>query len=600
MSNRTACKASISNSDHTFDFFADGFSGESSSEVAAKLSNYEDALSVIEQGIVMYDKDLRLVFSNKRYAEIYCIDPEQVKPGMHLENIVNLRFEKGVYGGDCPDTYIEARSASFSAADDSMLTLSDGRTIMMRRRSLKDGSWVVTHMDYTDRVRLETRMCRMAEHDAMTGLANRIKFDRRLKGAIARARRGEKISILTLDLDRFKAVNDTNGHAFGDELLKQVAKRIEENIRPTDTAARLGGDEFTVLQTQLTKAEDAAVLANRLVEALAEPYEIENKIVFSAASIGVAVANDENCEAEELMKSSGFALYRAKSEGRGTYKFFGGEMDTMMKSRRKIEAELRRAIVKEEFEVHYQPIMNLEKQKVSSLEALVRWNHPERGLIPPFDFIPVAEESGLIVPIGQWVLQQACMDAAKWPEDTSVAINMSSIQFKGEGPVQHVKAALEKSGLPANRLEIEITESLLFSDFDSALVALKELRAMGVRLSLDDFGTGYSSLSYMSTFPFDKIKLDRSFVKELPGAEKSLAIMRCVAGLGKSLGMVTTAEGVETLDQLDIAKAEGCTEVQGYFFSKPRPAYEIDDLINSCAEKAKSSYKPHSLKLVYG
>ncbi len=569
--------------------------------VAEKLANYEKALGVIDQGVVMYDKDLHLVFSNKRYAEIYDVDPSKIVPGMHLDDIVKLHREKGIHGSDCSPTSTETRSALFSSVADKMLTLSDGRTIMIRRRAIEDGSWAVTHMDFTERVRMEMHMCHMAEHDSMTGLANRIKLNRRLKGAVERVRRGETIALLSLDLDRFKGINDTYGHAFGDELLKQVANRIENAIRPTDTAARIGGDEFIVLQTQVKNgAKDAAALAGRLVDIISEPYEIDDNIVFTTPSIGIFIAEDSKCDADEIMKNAGFALYRAKSEGRGTYRLFGSKMDSMMKSRQKIESELRAAIVKEEFEVFYQPIMNLEQKRVTSFEALIRWNHPERGLVSPFEFIPIAEETGLIVPIGHWVLQRACLEATKWPEHISVAINMSSIQFKGEGPVQQVKSALKKSGLPASRLVIEITESLLFTDFESALYYLKELRAMGVRLALDDFGTGYSSLSYMSSFPFDKIKLDRSFVKELPGEEKSLAIMRCVAGLGKSLGMATTAEGVETQEQLDVAISEGCTEVQGYFFSTPRPASEIADVVEKCAEKAKSTSKSRVLKLVHG
>jgi predicted signal transduction protein with EAL and GGDEF domain len=339
--------------------------------------------------------------------------------------------------------------------------------------------------------------------------------------------------------------------------------------------ARLGGDEFAILQAHVAQAEDTSALAARLIEDIGLPFDLDGQQVSIGVSIGIAVAPGDAIEPDQLLKSADMALYRAKAEGRGTYRFFEPEMDRLMQARRALELDLRKAIVNSEFEIYYQPLINLQTEEICGFEALLRWNHPERGLIPPLDFIPLAEETTLIIPIGEWVIRKACEEAAKWPKEISVAINLSPAQFKARNLSQTVMSALAHSGLAADRLELEITESVLLADNASVLDTLHQLRSLGVRISMDDFGTGYSSLSYLRSFPFDKIKIDRSFVHDLYQQEDSRAIVRAVTGLGASLGMATTGEGVETREEVDYLRREGCTEAQGYFFSKAKPASEV-------------------------
>jgi len=421
----------------------------------------------------------------------------------------------------------------------------------------------------------------MARHDALTDLPNRLLFRERLAETLAGVGRGSKLAVLFLDLDRFKGVNDTLGHPIGDELLKMVAARLRHSVRETDTVARVGGDEFAIIQSGIEEPLDTAILARRIGEAVRAPYDIAGHAVVVDTSIGIAIAPNDGTEPDGLLKAADMALYGAKAEGRGTYRFFEAAMDLRMKARRELEIALRVALAAGQFELHYQPQVNVDDKRITGCEALLRWNHPERGMIPPAEFIPVAEEIGLIVPLGEWVLRQACADAAGWPQDVAVAVNLSPVQFKNPNLVASVTAALQASGLPADRLELEITESVLLQNSDGTLGILHELRAMGVKISLDDFGTGYSSLSYLRSFPFDKIKIDRSFVKELTTRDDSMAIIRAVTGLGKSLGIATTAEGVETSAQLELLRREGCTQAQGYLFSKPRPAAEVEGMLSA-------------------
>jgi diguanylate cyclase (GGDEF)-like protein len=383
------------------------------------------------------------------------------------------------------------------------------------------------------------------------------------------------IAVLCLDLDHFKDINDSLGHPIGDALLKEVGRRLAACVGENDTVARLGGDEFAVVQ--LGKEEEAAatVLAGRLVEVISAPYEIADHQIIIGVSIGISLSPQDGGNPNELLKNADLALYRAKADGRGTYRFFEAGMDARAQARRLLEMDLRAALRRNEFEVHYQPIRDVAKDQVVAFEALVRWNHPQRGLISPVAFIPLAEETGLIVQLGEVVLRNACADAASWPEDIGVAVNLSPVQFKNLNLVASVSEALASSGLSPRRLELEITESVLLQNSEATLAILHELRANGVRISLDDFGTGYSSLSYLRSFPFDKIKIDRSFVSELSTRDDSIAIVRAVTGLGRSLGIATTAEGVENHAQLELLQREGCTQAQGYLFSPPRPASEV-------------------------
>lgn len=406
-----------------------------------------------------------------------------------------------------------------------------------------------------------------AHHDGLTGLPNRTYFRKALEAALAR--RGDRVAVLCLDLDGFKNVNDKYGHEAGDQLLIEAGRRIRKCLRGTDIVARLGGDEFAVIETAVERPSDASALAKRILNALSGPFEINGRRITSGTSIGIALSPDDGLSIDELLKKSDLALYRSKNEGRGTYRFFEQEMDARMQERRALELDLREALDNDEFELQYQPLVNLESSAISAFEALIRWNQPVRGLVSPADFIPLAEETGIIVAIGEWVLHQACTEAASWPLPYGIAVNLSPIQFKSGDIVETVKNALAVSGLEAKRLELEITESVFLLNSEATLSILHRLRDLGVRIAMDDFGTGYSSLSYLQNFPFDKIKIDRSFVSNLSKGKESIAILHAITSLARTLNMTTTAEGVETKAQLDIVRGEGCTEMQGYLFSPP-------------------------------
>jgi diguanylate cyclase (GGDEF)-like protein len=430
-----------------------------------------------------------------------------------------------------------------------------------------------------ERARAEALVNHMAHHDALTLLPNRLLFRENLMQDIARARPERTIAVLCLDLDNFKNVNDTLGHPIGDVLLKAAAARLLECVDQNDTVARLGGDEFAIVQVAEGQPVAATVLAQQLIDAMAEPFEIEGHSVVIGTSAGIALAPNDGNEPDGLLKNADLALYRAKAEGRGTYRFFEARMDAEMQARRLLEMDLRGALARDEFELHYQPIIDLSTGRPKGLEALLRWRHAERGLVPPGEFIPLAEEIGIITPIGAWVLRQACTDAAGWPADLTIAVNLSPVQFRSKTLVLDVVTALGASGLAAHRLELEITEAVMLQDTEATLATLRQLKELGARISMDDFGTGYSSLSYLRTFPFDKIKIDQSFVRDLASRPESLAIVRAVAGLGSTLGIATTAEGVETLEQLDVVRAEGCTQVQGFLLGKPGPASMVPTLL---------------------
>ena len=423
---------------------------------------------------------------------------------------------------------------------------------------------------------------RLSLHDPLTGLPNRAMLAERIAQTLNDVRRQRRpAAMLYLDLDRFKQVNDTLGHACGDALLRGVADRLRANVRTSDIVARLGGDEFAVIQMPISGEDEVRSLAQRLIGAISEPYDLAGHRIMIGASIGVAFAPADTADADELMQMADLALYRAKSDGRGTFCFFERGMDAKLQARRLLEADLRHAVAAGEFELHYQPLVALSSGGISGFEALVRWRHPERGIIPPGEFIPVAEETGLIVPIGAWVLRQACAEAASWPTSVSVAVNVSAVQFRGDHIVAAVFDALAAAGLAPGRLELEITETALLADADATLATLHHLRAFGVRIAMDDFGTGYSSLSYLRSFPFDKIKIDQSFVRDIETSMDCKAIVRAVTGLGENLGIPTTAEGVETVQQLDQLRAEGCDLVQGYYFSRPVPAERVAALLDS-------------------
>ncbi|HEY1607326.1 MAG TPA: EAL domain-containing protein [Allosphingosinicella sp.] len=541
----------------------------------AAISNA--ALDNMAQGLSMYDAEDRLIIHNRRYAELYGIPDDLLQPGTPYGKVIeHLIASSGVVDTANPELQLDpelARGASMG------VKLADGRFVEIQRQPLPGGGWVATHEDVTEKHAASRRIAYLAAHDVLTGLPNRAAFGERLRQEVAQARRDRSFALLTIDLDRFKEVNDTLGHPVGDEILKAVSTRLNALVRGEDLVTRLGGDEFAILQSGIGDGADAAALAGRTIEALSAPFEFDGHTIAIGASIGISLAPADGLDADELLKMSDLALYRAKSDSRGTYRFFEEGMDRRLHERRKIENDLRTAIREGQFEVHYQPLLDVKRGRIGCFEALVRWNHPERGLVQPNDFISIAEESGLIIPIGEWVLRQACRDAATWPSDIGVAVNLSAAQFKRGDLVAMTTSALGAAGLAPTRLELEITESVLLHDESWVRSVLERLTALGIRIAMDDFGTGYSSLSYLRSFPFAKIKIDSSFVADLVGTTDSLAIVQATIQLSRKLGMKTTAEGVETEEQLRILTEEGCAEVQGYHVSRPVPARKVPGLL---------------------
>jgi diguanylate cyclase (GGDEF)-like protein/PAS domain S-box-containing protein len=437
-------------------------------------------------------------------------------------------------------------------------------------------------LDITERTRAEARLAFMAQHDDLTGLPNRHLLRQQMDDVLLRTRRSaEKVAVLVLGLDNFKAVNDTLGHGIGDKLLRGVGKRLRSMLREEDTLARLNSDEFAIVQSGVTRPEDAVFLARRLLEAISDPFLLDEHSVVIGASIGIAMSPGDGDESEKLLKNADLALSRAKNDSRGTFSFFEAGMDARAQARRKIETELREAIHNDALRPYYQPLVDLSTGRITGFEALVRWPHPERGMISPAEFIPVAEETGLISAVGGLMLRRACADAAQWPDEIRVAVNLSPLQFRVGNLLSLVMETLKQSGLPARRLELEITETLLLEKSSEVLATLHALRSLGVRISMDDFGTGYSSLSYLRSFPFDKIKIDQSFVRDLASNPDAQAIVRSIISLGKGLGVTITAEGVETEAELVCLRNEGCHEGQGFLFSRPRPQSEIVGLLNA-------------------
>jgi diguanylate cyclase (GGDEF)-like protein/PAS domain S-box-containing protein len=445
---------------------------------------------------------------------------------------------------------------------------------------------LVSVVDVTAQLAASERIAHLALHDPLTGLANRAQFRMRLASGLEELRPDEALAAHYIDLDDFKDVNDTLGHPAGDELLIAVARRLAEILPPGDLVARLGGDEFAFVQFGLQSQEEAAVFAEEIVGALGRPFKVGGQDVLVGASVGVAVAPLDAMDPDALLQYADIALYEVKQSGGDAYRLFDSDMAATLLRRRILEADLRDAMMRNAFDIHYQPIADIESGRIVAMEALLRWTHPLRGPISPAEFIPIAEASGLIVPIGEMALRRACAEAVRWPESTRLCVNLSPAQFKSETLVQSIIRALEACGLPADRLELEITETVLLEENRDNLSILHRLRALGVRISLDDFGTGSSSLSYLRAFPFDKIKIDRSFVKELPANPQCVAIVRAVTGIGQCLDVATVAEGVETEEQLAHLRKEGCTQMQGYLFARPQPAEMARKLFGAQEEDA--------------
>ena len=541
---------------------------------------FDTAINNMSQGLCFFDSDHRLIVCNDRFVEVYNIPADRVYSGMKLTEIVDLRIESGSFPAMTREEYIRWRNdvAISNEAKDSIVGLQDGRTIKIRHRPMPGGGWVATHEDITEQRQSEVKIEYMAHHDSLTDLPNRVLLNDRLEQALSRVQPDEMVAVHHLDLDQFKAVNDTFGHPCGDRLLRIVAERLRSLVGETGTIARMGGDEFVIVQGAISDPAEATSLAQSVIDMLSEPYDLDGQQAVIGVSIGISVGPGDAPDSDKLLRNADLALYRAKSDGRGTFRFFEPAMDLQMQTRRVMEQDLRKALPSGEFELHYQPVVNLASNEISGLEALIRWNHPIKGQISPATFIPLAEEIGFIVPLGEWVIRQACATAALWPEHLHIAVNISAIQFRSPGLMQVIVGALAASGLSPTRLEIEITETVLLHNREATLAVLHQLRELGIRIAMDDFGTGYSSLTYLQSFPFDKIKIDRSFVKNITRNSSSLNIVRAVAALANGMGMTATAEGVETAEQLRSIASEGCTEMQGFLFSKPLPAAEIERL----------------------
>jgi diguanylate cyclase (GGDEF)-like protein/PAS domain S-box-containing protein len=547
------------------------------------LSTVNDELSAalnnMVQGFIMFDSHQRIAVFNERFIEMYGLSRDIVKPGCSFLKLLEHRAELGQMKID-PQRFHDELLAELAKGkvSEQILDWRDGREIAIISKPMPGGGWVGTHEDITERRRAEAKIAHMALHDGLTGFANRHLFNEELATRFKQLARNQKFAVLCLDLDRFKNVNDTLGHPLGDKLLQQVGARLRLCVREYDTIARLGGDEFAILQGGVAVPAEAKALSERVVEAIGRPFDVDGHHIVIGVSIGVAVAPTDATDVGELLKAADFALLRAKTDGRGTYRFFDAALDGSISARHTMERDLRKALLNDEFVMHYQPLVNLQSGRITAFEGLIRWDHPKHGIILPADFIPLAEETALIVPVGEWALRQACKDAAGWPGAVGVAVNLSSVQFKEHDLCQTITDALKLSGLSPDRLELEITETALLQNQKSILETMRQLHALGVRIAMDDFGTGYSSLSTLRNFPFDKIKIDRSFIHDLARLD-SQAILRAVVQLANSLGLDTTAEGVESQEELEYLKRLGCTEGQGYLFSGAVPPKDASTLL---------------------
>jgi diguanylate cyclase (GGDEF)-like protein len=538
----------------------------------------DKAVNNMTQGLLLFDKSQRLVVCNQRYLEMYGLSADVITPGCSFREVIAHRKATGSFTGDV-DKYIARVLHEIPLRNSMVVDTSDGRSVQIVNEPLADGGWVATHEDITERRRTEARITHLAHYDVLTDLPNRALFHERLKQELACIAPDEQLAVYYIDIDEFKSVNDSLGHLIGDELLRSVAVSITRCVGDCGFVARLGGDEFAIVQTAVKTPDDVTDLLNEIFNAIREPFDCLGHQLSTDASIGVALAPEHGADLDQILKNADMAMYAAKSAGRRTYRFFEPEMDAQVKARRRLESDLRLAMSGGELEVYYQPCLSLQSNEITGCEALLRWRHRERGMISPAEFIPIAEETGLINQLGEWVLATACKEAASWPEDIKLAVNVSPVQFKSGTLALKIMAALAASNLPASRLELEITEAVLIRDDETALAILHQLRAIGVRIALDDFGTGYSSLSYLQRFPFDKIKIDRCFVNDIAGpGGGSSSIVQAVVNIAAARSMTTTAEGVETEEQQRLLRMLGCLEMQGYLFSPAKPAAQLGEL----------------------
>jgi diguanylate cyclase (GGDEF)-like protein len=542
---------------------------------------FDAALNNMSQGLCMFDAALRPIVFNRQFEHLFHVrDLPRPDTFPGIESDRSLREMTPELAARLSENIGGARAAAFETE------FSDGRVIAVSQRPMPDGDWVATFEDVTEQRRAQARIIHMARHDGLTNLPNRYAFRERLQDAIEEsAASSSMLAVMCVDLDNFKEVNDTLGHPVGDALLCAAAERLTACIRETDMVARFGGDEFAILQPSIGRAEEAEGLAERLVEAMRKPFQLNGELVYVTGSLGVALSPTHGDDPDVLLKNADLALYAAKAEGRRTFRFFEPEMEERLSSRHAMERDLRQALEAGQFDLHYQPVVHLRTMKVTGFEALLRWKHPVRGSVPPSIFIPIAEDAGLIAEIGRWVLRQACADAVRWPPHLKVSVNLSAAQFAHGDITADITDALRSASLRPERLIVEITESLLLIDNKGTLDTLKRLKALGIEIAMDDFGTGYSSLSYLRNYPFDRIKIDRAFVSTASQGEQAGAIIQTIVHLGRSLGMTTVAEGVETEKDLNMVLAAGCSEGQGYLFSPAVPRDQVFALLASLEQK---------------
>lgn len=546
----------------------------SRAEISLQRDRLHGAIENMPQGLYMLDREGRITIANRRLQEIYNLGSQVDLLGMTVDDFIGLCRTMGAGVrrtiSDQVLSDVHTHGGTYQTSQ-RVVELDDRRVMTMTVMRLPDGGFVVTHEDITEKQAASEKIAHLAMHDSLTNLANRTLFRQHITEYAASAADRES-ALLFLDLDRFKIVNDTLGHPVGDALLVQVAERLRAAIGPDCFAARLGGDEFAIFQSGAAQPEAARQLATKVIERISEPFQVHGHRIVVGTSIGIAISPQDGADADDLSKNADLALYCAKQEGRGTFRFFETDMDRRMRDWREMEHDLREAIAGRKFKLYYQPLVSLDAEALVGFEALIRWEHPTRGFVSPAEFIPVAEEAGLITELGAWILDTACAQAALWPEHVSVAVNISPLQFNGGQLPLTVLAALKKSGLNPGRLMLEITEGVFLNDTEQTMAALNQIKAIGVLFAMDDFGTGYSSLSYIRKFPFNKIKIDQGFVRDMGDDPESLAIVRAVVNLCRDLGMVTTAEGVETAAQAETLRNLGCGIAQGYFYGKPMPA----------------------------